>query len=77
MSRPNRINVAASRAMDWLIIVGAKDRWLPGSPMAELHERFCNEVNLGCGEFINAKELSEKSPTTPNRHENITVKELP
>lgn len=58
MSRPNRINVAASRAMDWLIIVGAKDRWLPGSPMAELHDRFYNEVKLGCGAFINAKELS-------------------
>jgi len=65
MSRPNRINVAASRAMDWLIIVGAKDRWLPGSPMAELHTRFNNEVKLECGAFINAKELAEKPITTP------------
>ncbi|XWJ91946.1 AAA domain-containing protein [Phytobacter ursingii] len=63
MSRPNRINVAASRAMDWLIIVGAKDRWLPDSPMAILHERFNNEVKLRCGQFINAIEMSEISKT--------------
>ena len=33
LSRPNRINVALSRAMDRLVIVGASVNWAPGSPM--------------------------------------------
>lgn len=36
--RPNRINVAVSRAMDRLIIVGAKSRWQTGTPMYKLSE---------------------------------------
>lgn len=34
LSRPNRINVAASRSMDRLVIVGAYQRWRRKSPMA-------------------------------------------
>jgi AAA domain len=36
LSRPNRINVAASRSMDRLVIVGAYQRWRRKSPMANL-----------------------------------------
>ncbi|KAB0528431.1 AAA domain-containing protein [Pseudomonas brassicacearum] len=60
MSRPNRINVAVSRAMDWLIIVGAKSRWMPGGPMAELVDHFSGEVKFGNGIFVDAVGLIEK-----------------
>lgn len=57
MSRPNRINVAASRAMDRLVIVGAKERWAPGGPMAALREHFEQEAKNGHGVFIEASEM--------------------
>lgn len=38
LRRPNRINVAVSRAMDRLVIVGAKSRWQEGTPMRRLSE---------------------------------------
>ncbi|MDN5536120.1 AAA domain-containing protein [Comamonas sp.] len=57
MSRPNRINVAASRAMDRLVIVGAKERWAPGGPMAALRDHFEQEAKDGHGVFIEASEM--------------------
>ncbi|WP_247254194.1 AAA domain-containing protein [Pseudomonas moorei] len=57
MSRPNRINVAASRAMDRLVIVGARDRWVPGGPMATLREHFEAEANDGHGVFTEASQM--------------------
>lgn len=44
LSRPNRINVAVSRAMDRLVIVGAKGRWRSGGPMARIVEAFDQEI---------------------------------
>lgn len=44
LSRPNRINVAMSRAMDRLIIVGAKRRWPSGGPLARVVSAFDLEV---------------------------------
>lgn len=44
LSRPNRINVSMSRAMDRLVIVGAKRRWRAGGPMARIAENFDREV---------------------------------
>lgn len=38
LRRPNRINVAVSRAMDRLVIVGAKSRWQAGTPMRRLSD---------------------------------------
>lgn len=38
MARPNRINVALSRARDRLVIVGSIERWPDGSPMADVSE---------------------------------------
>ncbi|MDG4901402.1 MULTISPECIES: AAA domain-containing protein [unclassified Mesorhizobium] len=36
LAAPNRINVAASRAMDRLVIVGARKRWRMDSPLGKL-----------------------------------------
>jgi hypothetical protein len=36
LSRPNRINVAVSRAMDRIVIVGAHERWRKGTAMSRL-----------------------------------------
>ncbi|WP_209022299.1 hypothetical protein, partial [Pseudomonas viridiflava] len=57
MGRPNRINVAVSRAMDRLIIVGAKQRWAPGGPMANLIEEFDTEVQTGEAVLVEAEQL--------------------
>lgn len=64
MSRPNRINVAVSRAMDRLVIVGARERWMSGGPMSELKEKFEQETNNGYGVFIDAVNMLGK------QHEN-------
>ncbi|WP_406833844.1 AAA domain-containing protein [Pseudomonas asiatica] len=60
MSRPNRINVAVSRAMDKLVIVGARDRWLEGGPMAELRRYFDVEETLGNAVHVEAGKLLEQ-----------------
>ncbi|MCH1920373.1 AAA domain-containing protein [Shewanella sp. A3A] len=57
MSRPNRINVAASRAMDRLVIVGARERWASDGPMATLRKNFQLEVDAGHGVFIEASQM--------------------
>ncbi|CAO3456053.1 hypothetical protein [Azospirillum argentinense] len=48
LSWPNRINVAISRAMDRLVIVGTTKGWFPGSPMAKVVDR----VNALAGEDL-------------------------
>jgi serine/threonine protein kinase len=63
MSRPNRINVAASRAMDRLVIVGARDRWMPGSPMAILREKFELEAQDGHAVFVEASQMLREQRT--------------
>ena len=47
MYRPNRINVAISRAMDRLVIVGAVNRWSSRGPMGEVVKAFDRQKNLG------------------------------
>ena len=56
LSRPNRINVALSRAMDRLVIVGASKRWPLGGPMHLVSRIF--------GEFLqhDAAKLEQYSP---------------
>jgi superfamily I DNA and/or RNA helicase len=45
LTTPNRINVAVSRAMDRLIIVGARTRWRTGGPVGRLSDAFGTLVN--------------------------------
>jgi superfamily I DNA and/or RNA helicase len=47
LSEPNRINVAISRAMDRLLIVGCKSRWPRSSPMASISNSFRREEERG------------------------------
>lgn len=60
MNRPNRINVAASRAMDRLVIVGAKSGWTAGGPMADLAKEFDVEVAAGNAKVMEALGLLEE-----------------
>jgi len=52
MSRRNRINVALSRAMDRLVIVGAKARWREGTPLGVVSDGFDEEVRSGTAEVL-------------------------
>ncbi|MGQ7814548.1 AAA domain-containing protein [Metapseudomonas furukawaii] len=82
MSRPNRINVAASRAMDRLVIVGARDRWASGGPMSTLRDHFEQEVNDGHGVFIEASQMLREqraalsTPTVEKRAKKSSDKEV-
>lgn len=59
LARDNRINVAVSRAMDRLVIVGAKTRWREGGPMNRLAEAIENEYRTGTARIIPASELNK------------------
>ena len=57
MSRKNRINVALSRAMDRLIIVGAKAGWKDGTPLGVVSRAFDEEVRSGCAVIVESREI--------------------
>lgn len=57
MSRGNRINVAMSRAMDRLVIVGASERWPQASPMSDVASCVAGLVSDGGATFIDASAL--------------------
>ncbi len=57
MVRPNRINVAMSRAMDRLVIVGARNRWRPGQPMSRVADAFAREEDNATATSMSAAEL--------------------
>lgn len=57
LGRKNRINVALSRAMDRLVIVGAKERWFAGSPLGAVSAGFDEELRAGCATVVDAKEI--------------------
>jgi serine/threonine protein kinase len=61
MSRPNRINVALSRAMDRLVIVGSMGGWKAPGPMAAVVEAFTEEQANGHARVINAASLKGAS----------------
>jgi superfamily I DNA and/or RNA helicase len=44
LSTPNRINVAASRAMDRLVIVGARRRWRSKGPVGRINQAFERQI---------------------------------
>jgi superfamily I DNA and/or RNA helicase len=57
MTRGNRINVAMSRAMDRLVMVGASERWPQGSPMSEVATCVATLASEGGASFIDASAL--------------------
>lgn len=54
LATPNRINVAASRAMDRLVIVGARRRWRTSSPLGRLCVGFEQLLDEGHASVIDA-----------------------
>lgn len=72
MVRSNRINVAASRAMDRLVIVGARTRWPSGGPMAHICEGFSRQLAQGSAMVIDASQVDlsvgGRSPVAAKRH---------
>ncbi len=57
LATPNRINVAASRAMDKLIIVGSRDRWRANTPMWHLREKFGEAMSNGTAAVVEASDI--------------------
>lgn len=57
MFRPNRINVAMSRAMDRLIIVGASNGWSLRGPMGRVTDAFNRQSVLGTARYVNGVEF--------------------
>ncbi|MER8499468.1 AAA domain-containing protein [Mesorhizobium sp. M1142] len=57
LTTPNRINVAASRAMDRLVIVGARQRWIANNPMGCLSAGFSRRVADGSAVEISVDEI--------------------
>ncbi|WP_425998245.1 AAA domain-containing protein [Caulobacter sp. DWR1-3-2b1] len=62
LAKPNRINVAMSRAMDRLVIVGSRSRWAAGGPMDKIAQAFAQCVEAGDGRVIDANALLNPSP---------------
>lgn len=58
---PNRVNVAFSRAMDRLFIVGARKSWRPGTPIARAASEFGELASIGKATVIRAEYLLDKA----------------
>lgn len=58
---PNRINVAFSRAMDRLFIVGNRNAWRPGTPIASAASEFSELASQGRATVISADTLIDRS----------------
>lgn len=59
LARPNRINVAISRAMDRLVIVGSLTRWDKDGPMDRIARAFASNIEDGDAREVNAMALLE------------------
>lgn len=59
---PNRINVAVSRAMDRLVIVGSRHRWKANRPMGQLSAAFGRRTDESAASVIAAEDLLEAQP---------------
>ena len=57
MAKKNRINVALSRAMDRLLIVGAKAGWRESSPLGVVSTGFDEELKAGEAVLLDAAQL--------------------
>jgi serine/threonine protein kinase len=62
MAQPNRLNVAMSRAMDRLVIVGARLRWPEAGPMAAVAQHFLLQVDAGHAEILEGASLKTSAP---------------
>lgn len=58
---PNRVNVAASRAMDRLVFVGAYRNWHAEGPMGRLVASFADQLSAGEARTLDAEEIIEMS----------------
>lgn len=57
LSTPNRINVAASRAMDRLVVVGVRGRWSQQSPMGRMTESFTHQIERGAARVVKVEDF--------------------
>lgn len=62
LAKPNRINVAMSRAMDRLVVVGSLSRWQRGGPMDKITRAFAQAVSTNDGRIVDAAELLNPVP---------------
>ncbi|WP_238123135.1 MULTISPECIES: AAA domain-containing protein [unclassified Xanthobacter] len=65
LSRSNRINVAVSRAMDRLVIVGGNTRWRQGGPMRRLADNFAKALTNGEAVMRSASDVVSAATGTP------------
>lgn len=71
MAKKNRINVALSRAMDRLVIVGAKTAWREGSPLGAVSTGFDEEVKGGEAVLLEASGLLASPKTVRKKKAKI------
>lgn len=57
LTAPNRINVAVSRAMDRLVIIGARRGWPSRGPLARLSVAFARQESAGSARVVEATAL--------------------
>jgi len=72
MARKNRVNVALSRAMDRLVIIGAWSRWLQGTPLGKVVEGFAEELKCDEATLIDVNEIfAVPSPSARTKKEGL------
>jgi hypothetical protein len=64
LSVPNRVNVAASRAMDRLVIVGARRRWRSKSPIGLFNQAFEKQIAPGFASAVPVESLLDRGTRT-------------
>lgn len=57
LTTPNRINVAVSRAMDRLVVVGVRGRWSLKGPVGRMSEAFGRQVTRGTARAVSAEDI--------------------
>lgn len=78
LTTANRINVAASRAMDRLVVVGARKRWPARGPLGRLTQAFARQEIAGAARTIGAETLSDSdSPARRSRRPKPASPEQP
>ncbi|MFB2594860.1 AAA domain-containing protein [Paracoccus sp. p4-l81] len=67
LTTPNRINVAVSRAMDRLVVVGVRRRWPAQSPMGRMVDAFERQATRGTARALSAEDIIRRvaEPATP------------